>query len=38
VVRLDTLTVVKRADDPSHLSAFYRWQSPAWMQLTVSLR
>ena len=38
LVRLDTLTVVKRADDPSHLSAFYRWQSPAWMQLTVSLR
>ena len=38
VVNLDTLNVVRRADDPSHLTAFYRWQSPAWRQLTVSLR
>ena len=38
VVRLDTLSVVRRADDPSHLSAFYRWQSPLWKELTVSLR
>lgn len=38
LVRLDTLVVVSRAGEPEHLSAFYRWQSPAWKQLTVSLR
>jgi hypothetical protein len=38
LVRLDTLAVVSRASEPEHLSAFYRWQSPAWKQLTVSLR
>ena len=38
VVRLDTLAVVGRADEPAHLSAFYRWQAPAWQAVTVSLR
>jgi hypothetical protein len=38
VVRTDTLAVVRRADDPRNLSAFYRWQTPAWQALTVSLR
>ena len=38
IVSLDTLAVLRRAGEPDHLSAFYRWQSPAWKQLTVSLR
>jgi hypothetical protein len=38
LVRLDTLAVVSKASEPEHLSAFYRWQSPAWKQSTVSLR
>ncbi len=38
VVSIHSLAVVRRADNPEHLSAFYRWQSPAWKQLTVSLR
>lgn len=38
VLRLDTLATEKRADDPSHLSVFYRWQSPEWKRTTVSLR
>jgi len=38
VVSLNSLAVIRRADNPEHLSAFYRSQSPAWKQLTVSLR
>ena len=38
LVRLDTLTTFSKAAEPEHLSAFYRWQSPDWKQLTVSLR
>jgi hypothetical protein len=38
LVRLDTLATVSKASEPEHLSTFYRWQSPAWKQLTVSLR
>jgi hypothetical protein len=38
VLRLDTLATTARADKPESLSLFYRWQSPAWKQQTVSLR
>lgn len=38
LVRLGDLAVVSKAGEPEHLSTFYRWQSPAWKQLTVSLR
>ena len=38
VVRLDSLAVEKRADSPDSLSLFYRWQSPAWKEQTISLR
>ena len=38
VIRLDTLATERFADNPRSLSAFYRWQSPAWKQQTISLR
>jgi hypothetical protein len=38
VIRLDTLTTERFASDPSFLSLFYRWQSPAWKSETISLR
>ncbi|HSW14223.1 MAG TPA: hypothetical protein VLI06_15365 [Solimonas sp.] len=38
VVSLATLATEKRATEPEHLSAFYRWQSPVWKRQTVSLR
>ncbi|MBI3094284.1 MAG: hypothetical protein HYY97_05375 [Rhodocyclales bacterium] len=38
VLRLSTLEVEKRAERPNHLSSFYRWQSPAWKAITVSIR
>lgn len=38
VVNLDTLEVALRAGEPTRLSAFHRWQSPAWKAQTVSLR
>ncbi|MCL2344442.1 MAG: hypothetical protein FWC58_01150 [Desulfobulbus sp.] len=33
-----TLTVERRADKPGDLSAFYRWQAPAWKSATVAVR
>lgn len=35
---LELLRVEKRAEEPEHLSPFYRWQDPAWKRMTVSLR
>jgi len=37
-VRLDSLLTDKKAEEPSSLSTFYRWQDPQWKKLTVSLR
>ena len=34
----NTLTVERRADKPGNLSAFYRWQDPAWKSGTVTVR
>ncbi|WP_310451967.1 hypothetical protein [Sulfuritalea sp.] len=38
VRRMSTLEVEKQADKPNNLSSFYRWQSPAWKAITVSIR
>ncbi|MCE1182614.1 MAG: hypothetical protein LWW81_09980 [Rhodocyclales bacterium] len=35
---MSSLDTEKRADKPSSLSPFYRWQSPSWKAGTVSLR
>lgn len=38
VLRLDTLAAVRRAAEPTALSAFQKWQDAAWRQHTLSLR
>ncbi|MCL2346161.1 MAG: hypothetical protein FWC58_09970 [Desulfobulbus sp.] len=34
----NTLAVERRADKPGNLTAFYRWQDPAWKSGTVAVR
>ena len=38
LLRLDTLTPMRQAGDPTLLGAFQRWQDPAWKRQTLSLR
>lgn len=38
LINRDSLATDKQADRPANLSAFYRWQSPAWKAGTVSVR
>lgn len=38
VLRLDTLAVLGKAGRPNDMTAFYRWQSPAWKAQTLALR
>jgi hypothetical protein len=38
LLRIDTLTTIGQAAEPSLLPAFQRWQDPAWKQTSVSLR
>ena len=37
-ISLDSLTTVRKASEPSLLSAFRRWQDAGWKAQTVSLR
>jgi hypothetical protein len=38
LLKLDTLSIEKRADTPNAINAFYRWQDPVWKKQTVALR
>jgi hypothetical protein len=38
VMELDALVVERQASDPGIISAFQRWQDPAWKRQTLSLR
>lgn len=37
-VRLDTLNTERQAADPTHLTAFQRWQDAGWKRATLSVR
>lgn len=37
-ISLESLEVLKQADNPKSLSLFYRWQDPGWKRGTLSLR
>ena len=37
-ISLDSLTTVRKASEPSLLSAFRRWQDAGWKAQTLSLR
>jgi hypothetical protein len=38
LLRLDTMTVERKAERPQDLTAFYRWQAPEWKAETLALR
>ncbi len=38
LVRLDTLTIERRAREPDTLEVFARWQDPTWKRQTLSVR
>jgi len=38
LVRIDTLTTERQSGEPGALGAFQRWQDPAWVRATLSVR
>jgi len=35
---MESSQVIRWADKPESLSAFYKWQDPQWKRMTISLR